>query len=99
MDVSAMKLLVVHQNFPGQFRHVVLAAMARRDEVVAIGRDTAPGVVGVEIYRYRATSRAPGNTHPYLIRYEQAVMDGQQVFAILSRLKRSGYRPDAILAH
>jgi glycosyltransferase involved in cell wall biosynthesis len=94
-----MKLLVVHQNFPGQFRHVVLAAMARHDEVVAIGRDTAPGVVGVKIYRYRATSRAPGDTHPYLIRYEQAVMDGQQVFAILSRLKRSGYRPDAILAH
>lgn len=41
-----MRLLVVHQNFPGQFRHVVLAAMARHDEVVAIGRDTAPGIAG-----------------------------------------------------
>ncbi|MBC3775055.1 glycosyltransferase family 4 protein [Pseudomonas sp. SWRI99] len=94
-----MKLLVIHQNFPGQFRHVVLAAMARRDEVVAIGRDTAPGLVGVKTHRYRATSRAPGNIHPYLIRYEQAVIDGQKVFEILSRLKRSGYQPDVILAH
>ncbi|MED7668764.1 glycosyltransferase [Pseudomonas moraviensis subsp. stanleyae] len=94
-----MKLLLVHQNFPGQFRHVALAAMARRDEVVAIGRDTAPGIAGVTIHRYRATSRAPGNIHPYLIRYEQAVIDGQKVFEILSRLKRSGYQPDVILAH
>ncbi|HWH89251.1 MAG TPA: glycosyltransferase family 4 protein [Pseudomonas sp.] len=94
-----MKLLVIHQNFPGQFRHVVLAAMARRDEVVAIGRDTAPGIAGVKIHRYRAAGRAPGNIHPYLIRYEQAVIDGQKVFEILSRLKRAGYRPDVILAH
>lgn len=54
-----MKLLVIHQNFPGQFCHVVLAALARRDQVVAIGRDTAPGVAGVKIYRYRAVGRAP----------------------------------------
>lgn len=94
-----MKLLVIHQNFPGQFRHVVLAALDRRDEVVAIGRDTAPGLAGVKIHRYRATSRAPGNVHPYLIRYEQAVIDGQKVFEMLTRLKRSGYQPDVILAH
>jgi len=96
---SAMKLLVIHQNFPGQFRHVVLAALERGDEIVAIGRDTAPGVAGVQIHRYRATSRAPGNIHPYLIRYEQAVIDGQKVFEILGRLKRSGYQPDVILGH
>ena len=27
-----MKLLVIHQNFPGQFRHVVLAALKRGAE-------------------------------------------------------------------
>jgi glycosyltransferase involved in cell wall biosynthesis len=94
-----MKLLVIHQNFPGQFRHVVLAAIDRRYEVLAIGRDTAPGIAGGKIYRYRAASRAPGGIHPYLTRYEQAVTDGQKVFEILSRLKHSGYRPDVILAH
>ncbi|MCY0110209.1 glycosyltransferase family 4 protein [Pseudomonas monsensis] len=94
-----MKLLVIHQNFPGQFRHVVLAAIDRRYEILAIGRDTAPGIAGVKIYRYRAASRAPGGIHPYLTRYEQAVTDGQKVFEILSWLKHSGYRPDVILAH
>ncbi|VVM97008.1 D-inositol-3-phosphate glycosyltransferase [Pseudomonas fluorescens] len=94
-----MKLLVIHQNFPGQFRHVVLAAIDRRYEVLAIGRDTAPGIAGVKIYRYRAASRAPGGIHPYLTRYEQAVTDGQKVLEILRRLKHSGYRPDVILAH
>jgi glycosyltransferase involved in cell wall biosynthesis len=94
-----MKLLVVHQNFPGQFRHVVLAAIARGDEVVAIGRDTAPGLAGVKLFRYRAGKKTPANIHPYLIRYEQAVIDGQKVFRILTRLKQAGYRPDVILAH
>jgi hypothetical protein len=75
-----MKLLVIHQNFPGQFRHVVLAAIDKRYEVLAIGRDTAPGIAEAKIYRYRAASRAPGDIHPYLTRYEQAVTDGQKVF-------------------
>ncbi|WP_322846217.1 glycosyltransferase family 4 protein [Pseudomonas sp. B33.4] len=94
-----MKLLVIHQNFPGQFRQVVLAAIDRRYEVLAIGRDTAPGIAGVKTYRYHAASRAPGDIHPYLTRYEQAVTDGQKVFEVLNRLKHSGYRPDVILAH
>lgn len=94
-----MKLLVVHQNFPGQFRHVLLAAVARGDEVLAIGRDTAPGLDGVRLFRYRTGRKTPASIHPYLIRYEQAVIDGQKVFTILTRLKQAGYRPDVVLAH
>lgn len=95
-----MKLLIIHQNFPGQFRHVAVAALdQRRFTVTAIGRDTAPGLPGVSIFRYRPLRKTSNHTHPYLRGFEESVSDGQRVLAILIKLKKEGYRPDVILAH
>jgi glycosyltransferase involved in cell wall biosynthesis len=94
-----MRLLVVHQNFPGQFRHVALEAVRRRCEVVAIGRDTAPGLEGVRLFRYRTSGTRQNGIHAYLRTYEEAVTDGQKVYQILKKLKLEDYRPDVILAH
>lgn len=94
-----MNLLIIHQNFPGQFRHVALAALHRRFNVLAIGRDTAPGVAGIKLIRYRSSQIKPRESHPYLHRYEDAVFDGQKVCELLGQIKRKGYRPDVMLAH
>ncbi|MEB0224001.1 glycosyltransferase family 4 protein [Pseudomonas sp. 10S4] len=95
-----MDLLIVHQNFPGQFRHVALAALNRPGiTVTAIGRDTAPGISGIKLFRYRPVRKTSSLAHPYLYKYEEAIVDGQQVFRILMKLKQEGYRPDVILAH
>ena len=49
-----MRLLIIHQNFPGQFRHMAQAWAERPGwEVTGIGRDTAPGLPGVRWLRYR----------------------------------------------
>lgn len=95
-----MKVLFVHQNFPGQFRHIA-AHLARQPgyQVLAIGRDSAPGLPGVELLRYKP-HRAPGaRVHPYLRTLEDAVLHGQQVLRLLLDLKARGYRPDVIVAH
>jgi len=95
-----MRILFVHQNFPGQFRHAA-AAWARRPgwQVLAIGRDTAPGLPGVQCVRYKP-HRAPHKAqHPYLRTMEDAVLHGQAVARILERLKAKGFVPDAIVAH
>lgn len=95
-----MNLLIIHQNFPGQFRHVALAAIKRSGvNVLAIGRDTAPGLAGVNLLRYRPARKSSTNTHPYLLPYEDAVLHGQKVLEVLIALKRKGYCPDVILAH
>lgn len=95
-----MNLLIIHQNFPGQFRHVALAALTRPDvTVIAIGRDTAPGVQGIKLFRYQPIRKQSHCTHSYLRQYENAVVDGQQVFWLLKGLKQKGYHPDVILAH
>lgn len=94
------KVLFIHQNFPGQFRHLAgyLAGIADVD-TLAIGRDTAPGMSKVKLVRYRPKRAVGKNTHPYIRSFEDAVLHGQQVLRILLDLKGRGYFPDVIVAH
>ncbi len=98
-----MRLLIIHQNFPGQFKHMA-ADWARRPgwEVIGIGRDTAPGYPsnpGFKLIRYKPHRPVGKGQHPYLRRMEDAVLHGQAVARILLDLKKKGWQPDAILAH
>lgn len=95
-----MNVLLIHQNFPGQFRHLALD-LAKRDarQLLAIGRDTAPGLRGVRMLRYRPHRAPSKQTHGYLRGLEDAVLHGQQVARLLLQQKRGGYQPDVILAH
>ena len=95
-----VNLLLIHQNFPGQFRHIAQYFSAQPGHrVVAIGRDTAPGLGGVELHRYRPHRAAYQQTHPYLQSFESAVLHGQQVVRVIQQLKAEGFRPDVILGH
>lgn len=95
-----MKVLFIHQNFPGQFRHIAAHLAKQPDyQVLAIGRHTAPGLPGVELLRYKPHRTASPQTHPYVRSFEDAVLHGQQVLRLLLDLKAKGYRPDVIVAH
>lgn len=95
-----MRILFIHQNFPGQFRHAA-AEWAKRPgwQVLAIGRDTAPGLPGVTCLRYKPHRAARDTQHPYLRTMENAVLHGQAVARVLEQLKAKGFVPDAIVAH
>ena len=95
-----MRILFIHQNFPGQFRHIAQAWAARPGwQVLAIGRDTAPGVPGVRCLEYKPHREPVPQQHAYLRRMEDAVLHGQSVARVLLDLKRKGFTPDAIVAH
>jgi glycosyltransferase involved in cell wall biosynthesis len=96
-----MRLLVLHQNFPGQFGHLVKAWNDRPGwDVRALGRDTAPGITGYDkLVRYRLARQPHGHQHPYLRTMESATLHGQAVARVLLDLKRKGFTPDAVLAH
>jgi glycosyltransferase involved in cell wall biosynthesis len=68
-------------------------------ELLAIGRETAPGMEGVRQLRYRPHRAPSKETHPYVHCFEDAVLHGQQVLRILLDLKNKGYRPDVVVAH
>jgi glycosyltransferase involved in cell wall biosynthesis len=95
-----MKVLFIHQNFPGQFRHIAAHLAKQPDvQVLAIGREQAPGLPGVRMLRYKPHRTASAHTHPYARSFEDAVLHGQQVLRLLLDLKAKGYRPDVIVAH
>jgi glycosyltransferase involved in cell wall biosynthesis len=95
-----MKVLFIHQNLPGQFKHIALhLAQQPGVEVLAIGRESAPWLPGVRLLRYKPHRPANAGTHPYARSFEDAVLHGQEVLRLLLDLKRKGYRPDVIVAH
>lgn len=95
-----MNVLLVHQNFPGQFLHLArrLSAMPGVN-LMAICRDTAASVPGVSTLRYSLHREVKNGTHHYLRSFESGVLHGQAVLRSLLELKRSGYKPDVVVAH
>jgi glycosyltransferase involved in cell wall biosynthesis len=96
-----MRLLVLHQNFPGQFGHLVRAWSQRPGwDVRALGRDTAPGLPGFDgLVRYKLARSPHSHQHPYLRSMEAATLHGQAVARVLLDMKKKGFTPDAVLAH
>ncbi|HEX6706223.1 MAG TPA: glycosyltransferase family 4 protein [Albitalea sp.] len=96
-----MRLLVIHQNFPGQFGHLVQAWAQRPGwDVRALGRDTAPGLPGFNgLVRYKLARRGHPEQHPYLRQMEDATLHGQACARAMIELRRGGFVPDVILAH
>lgn len=95
-----MKFLFIHQNFPGQYRHLARAlADDPRHQVIAIGKSTAPGLEGVKLYRYAPPRAVQPTTHHYMRRLEGGILHGQAVVRILDNLRRKGFMPDIICGH
>jgi glycosyltransferase involved in cell wall biosynthesis len=95
-----MRLLFVHQNFPGQFLH--LAPRLARDghEVVALSaRKDEVALPGVRIVRHPLTEGSAPGTHPMLRRFERGRGYGEATAAAALRLKQDGLVPDLIVAH
>lgn len=95
-----MRILLIHQNFPGQFRR--LAQTWSREpgwEVVGLGRHTAPGMNDVQWHRYTLHREGLSGQHHYLKQMESAVLHGQATARAMMQMKARGFRPDVILAH
>jgi glycosyltransferase involved in cell wall biosynthesis len=98
---GSMRLLVVHQNFPGQFGHFVNAWGSRPGwEVRGLGRASAPGLAGFAgLSRYSLSRKGHPSQHGYLRQMEAAVLHGQAAARAMLALRRGGFSPDVILAH
>lgn len=95
-----MNILLIHQNFPGQFRRVASVwAKQAGWRVLGLGRNTAPGLPDVRWLQYKLHRDVHMHQHHYLRQMEAAVLHGQAVARALQQLKREGYRPDVIFAH
>jgi glycosyltransferase involved in cell wall biosynthesis len=99
MSGTPRNILLIHPNFPGQFRHLATQWAKRPDlRIVALGNTESPGIPGLRHLRYRSPDAKPGG-HPYLRPMEQAVRVGQAAARVYLHLKKQGFTPDVVLAH
>jgi hypothetical protein len=100
-----MNIIFIHQNFPGQYKHLVRYFLAdKHNRIVNICQPQAPGIrdktfvpVLKSVYKpHREPSRT---THPYLKDVEKNIVTGQGVVRTLLGLKKKGFKPDLTFAH
>lgn len=95
-----MKILLVHQNFPGQFKHLVPALLSNpKNEVVAFTMNPCQEVPGLKVVRYEASKGTAKDVHPWVAETETKVIRGDAAFRAALKIKSEGFEPDLILAH
>jgi glycosyltransferase involved in cell wall biosynthesis len=95
-----MKILFVHQNFPGQFKHIcrVLAAQGRH-QVVFLTKPNDNQIPGIEKVVYTPARPPTPNVHHYIGEYENGVLHGQAVVREVLKLREGGFVPDVMIGH
>jgi glycosyltransferase involved in cell wall biosynthesis len=98
-----VKLLFIHQNFPGQYLYLVRFLLRAGHEIVGIGENvniSNRGVLrGCTTIGYPTPQQAGPATHHYLRGLEAGVRRGQVVARTLISLKSRGFVPDVISLH
>jgi len=96
-----MKILFVHQNFPGQFVHLAPALVAEGHEVFAL-RLSSKSVEeweGVRIFNYTVSQGTTVGVHPWAEDFETKVIRAEGCLNKARELDRLSIKPDVILAH
>ena len=94
--------LFVHQNFPGQYRHIAAHLAAQPgNKVAAIGSKAQlegahARIPGVSVSAYTLEQK---DHDPFVAPVLKAVARGRAAAAAAARLHREGFRPDVVFAH
>lgn len=94
-----MNILLVHQNFPGQFRELAPELRARGHDVRALSMRRENHMLGIANHGYTTSRGSTPNVHPWLVNTESAVIRGQAAAAKAQQLAQSGWVPDLVLGH
>ncbi len=101
INFGAMKILFMHPNMPGQYKYLCPAfAEDPANQVVFITKNKTATLPNVHKIQYEVNRKPSPHCHRYLVHAEQAVIQGQEVWRCLNRLKHEeGFVPDVICAH
>lgn len=94
----ALKVLFIHKEFPGQFKHIVRRLSSNGDQVVGIGQSCEPAFDTVRFCRYKPAP-LPSTAHPLAQEFDLAVQNGHTVADQCHRLRESGFTPDIVVGH
>ncbi len=96
-----MKILFIHQNFPGQFLHLAPAMVKEGHEVHALvlKKEAPTEWSGVQLHTYQPTKGTAPGVHPWALDIETKVIRAESVFRKCLELKAGGFTPDVVVAH
>ena len=96
-----MKILFIHQNFPGQFKFLAPALVGHKHEVHAMTMQkiSSHEWQGVRLHPYAATRGTTAGMHPWVSDFETKVIRAEACFRAALKLKQGGLAPDVVIAH
>ena len=94
-----MRFLFVHQNFPGQFLHLIRHLVDQRThDVIFITEENGNLIPGVRKAVYRMPPPQPG-THRDAQEFEAGMIRAGLAAGVAASLRALGFQPDIIIGH
>ena len=95
-----MNIVCIHQNFPGQYRHLAPVLLERGDTVTAIGGPTSRALPGIPLHRYDPlpAGGVPA-CHPWAADLQTKCLRAEAVAVLLDSLRGEGLQPDLVIGH
>jgi glycosyltransferase involved in cell wall biosynthesis len=94
-----MRVLFLHQNFPGQFTHLARALGKARHEVRALAISPRQQIEGVTIDKYRPSRNSTRGIHPWSIDFETKTIRAEACARKMAELDAAGFVPDLVIGH
>ena len=92
-----MRILLVHQNFPGQFRQLAPHLESKGHELVAIASHDVRSIFPAGCFAIQSLQNSPLPHGSAL--WHEGLARTWQVARLAEQLDADGWKPDRILAH
>lgn len=94
-----MRVLFIHQNFPGQFRYLAAALAKAGHEVRALAISPRLQLPGVTTSTYATTRGNARGVHPWAVDFETKVIRAEACANKMDELARAGFAPELVIGH
>ncbi|MBF9029427.1 glycosyltransferase [Rhodobacterales bacterium HKCCE3408] len=95
-----MNLLIVHQNFPGQYKLLAEWLVSTgQHRIVALGQRELPKMAGIQYVRYAPHRKPDKDAYALTSYWEECAGNGFGVVLACQQMEARGFRPDLILGH
>jgi glycosyltransferase involved in cell wall biosynthesis len=100
MSPESARILLIHQNFPGQYLHLAPALASQGHQLVSIGAEQSRALSNIPLRRYdpRPLQGQPA-CHPWLADTQGKLLRAEAVALLVRQLLDEGFSPDLVIGH
>jgi glycosyltransferase involved in cell wall biosynthesis len=96
-----MNILLIHQNFPGQFKFLAPALVQQGHGVTVMTLNPIDPALwpGINFVAYAVRQGSTPGIHPWVSDFETKIIRGEACFRAALEMKAKGFTPGVIVAH